>query len=99
MEEQITTRIKLHKDVFAKMSPFLFLLCGIVFIIGSIMDRSFFFKPDDYERWSHRWSFRQVSLTWGRMTSRIYAFVSGIILIAFSVWLGYMVYLIYYSVS
>lgn len=85
MEEQIlgwiNSRITPHKDIIAKIFPILLMIGGIVDIIGAVRDRDYMFKPADYERWSHRRMSRQVSLTRGRMTARIYVFLFGIFII------------------
>ncbi len=69
--------IHVNKETTAKIFSFTILIMGILFILGAIKDWDWLYKPDEY--YQSKWSLGQASRYWGRKTSRIIGFISGVL--------------------
>jgi len=91
LENNIRNVIHDNPRIVAKGLAIVFILFGILAMIGAVRNWDWFYKPDDqYHNW---YTMGQVSRYLGRGTARVIGFIGGILIsCAGAYWLYYMIF-------
>jgi Immunity protein 17 len=91
IEDNVRNVIHDNPRIVAKSLAIVFIIFGILAIIGAIRNWDWLYKPDDqYHNW---YTMGQVSRYLGRNTARVIGFIGGIMIsCAGAYWLYYMMF-------
>lgn len=90
-EDKVKSWMHNNSGTVGKVVSLVFLVFGILVVIGAIKNWDWIYKPD--ESYHNRWTIGQMSRYLGRNTARAIGFIGGILLIIVGSYWSYKAFL------